>query len=256
MKRSVNYQRSLLPVVGAIIIALVSAWLLAGCSSGLVRGGHPDEDPFNPGVWPPNSKPGGKTYGEWSGVWWAWALNQPLSHNPIVDLTGQDAHWGQSEFVSEEEEMFFLVGTYGEAAERACSVPAGKSILFPIENEAYLLNLPTDTEEEARRCIRVEADHVATMEVTVDGRALGGLRNYRFQSPGFFAVNLDPQEPLWPGVVLPADCPTVADGYWICLEPLENGEHTVTWYAKKISPAEWPDVNVFEQTIIYHLTVQ
>ena len=35
----------------------------------------------NPGILPPNSKLGGKTYGQWNAQWWKWALSLPVDEN-------------------------------------------------------------------------------------------------------------------------------------------------------------------------------
>jgi hypothetical protein len=49
----------------------------------------------NPGVLPPNSRPHGQTYGEWSAAWWKWALEKSVVESPLLDTTGANCAIGQ-----------------------------------------------------------------------------------------------------------------------------------------------------------------
>src|SRR5262245_30922229 len=83
----------------------------------------------NPGVLPPHSEAFGKTYAEWSVRWWRWLLSQPFDSNPTIDTSGTDCANGQS------GPVWFLAGSPVKSAiTRACDVPAGKAVLFPIIN--------------------------------------------------------------------------------------------------------------------------
>src|SRR5438874_2855988 len=44
------------------------------------QGGNP-----KPGIHPPNSKPYGLSYGEWSAQWWQWSLQIPTATNANFD---------------------------------------------------------------------------------------------------------------------------------------------------------------------------
>src|SRR2546426_11911178 len=76
----------------------------------------------NPGVLPPHSHSYGKTYAEWSEVWWQWALSFPAATNPIADLTGADCALGQTgpDAFPVERPVWFLAGTFGSPATRTC----------------------------------------------------------------------------------------------------------------------------------------
>jgi hypothetical protein len=84
-------------------------------------------------ILPPNSKPYGKAYGEWSGAWVRWLFSIPAEISPILDLTGQDAAAGQSGIV------WFLVPTFGGIAERSVTIPAGT--YGPAVDDGYCLML-------------------------------------------------------------------------------------------------------------------
>src|SRR5437762_7672685 len=74
-------------------------------------------------VFPPDSRPFGKKYKEWSTEWWQFAYSIPVSENPLLDETGEKCVVGQHGAV------WFLVGVFntsGTAVRNECSVPAGK----------------------------------------------------------------------------------------------------------------------------------
>src|SRR5438105_7459590 len=90
----------------------------------------------NPGVHPPNSKPYGLTYDQWSARWWQWIFSIPSAVNPNLEGTAldpdpttvHDCAQGQS------GQVWFLGGRFnsGPTTERACTIPAGRSLLFPV----------------------------------------------------------------------------------------------------------------------------
>ena len=103
-----------------------------------------------PRVAPPQSQPYGASYGEWGAAWWQWALAQPASANPLFDSTGEYCGAGQS------GQVWFLAGTFGGSAERTCTVPAGRALLLPVLNIAYIRDPgETITVEEMRQTIEV-----------------------------------------------------------------------------------------------------
>src|SRR5207237_9991228 len=83
----------------------------------------------NPGVFPPDSRPFGLTYGEWSAKWWQWAYSLPVDKNPFFDeTTCKNGTNGQS------GDVWFLTGVFNTSgtAVRPCDVPEGKALFFPI----------------------------------------------------------------------------------------------------------------------------
>lgn len=91
----------------------------------------------------------GKTYREWSALWWQWLHSIPASTNPLLDTTGE--HCGEGQFAFENDTVWFLAGTAGGAAERYCTVPRRKALLYPLVN-AFFINGPGEnyTVEEKR----------------------------------------------------------------------------------------------------------
>src|SRR5262249_20394902 len=52
--------------------------------------------PVLPGVFPPNSRFFGQTYGEWTADWWTWFMEHPLTGHPGLDDGLFDVTSGQS----------------------------------------------------------------------------------------------------------------------------------------------------------------
>ena len=69
--------------------------------------------------------------------WWEWVMAIPPEINPLDDDTGENCD------VDQQGPVWYLVGTPGDteagdviigSAERECTIPEGKRILFPIIN--------------------------------------------------------------------------------------------------------------------------
>jgi hypothetical protein len=232
--------------------SLLLVTLVMGCG-GLEKGGQPVISTPNAGVFAPSSTPYGKTYGEWSALWWQWALRTPERESPMTHADKAP--------VEDAGPVVFLAGTFGMGAERSCTVPAGKAILFPVVNWAYFGNLDSDTEPVMRAGVKYAADHATNLWASVDGVPLHGLQGFRFQSPDLFLIAFDPVDPLFGPLdprppYPPLTYPCFADGFWVMLEPLAPGEHTLAWGGKAVFQATYPNVDVFEQDITYHVTVE
>ncbi len=71
----------------------------------------------NPGVLPPHSNAYGKTYGEWSILWWQWLASAPLDQNPGLDEDGEFINYGQS------GQVWFLAPNFGGVDVRTGTIP-------------------------------------------------------------------------------------------------------------------------------------
>jgi hypothetical protein len=217
-------------------------------------------DNINRGVHPIHARFQGLTYGQWSAIWWQQAFLATPSDDCPLQSRGQ---------------MFFLDG-FGPPA-RSCTIPTGKHIMFPIFNAEWSVfeaegaltasggitscfvfgvpirdingNLITGTDDSSlRACAVSQARHAlgpgTTLEAVVDGRTLVNLAHYEAESPPFdfnvVAGNLG-------GVPEPSHA--VADGFWIILNPLSAGVHTVHFLGTAIFPETSPPTPVtFEET--------
>ncbi|HEY5909892.1 MAG TPA: hypothetical protein VJA21_04730 [Verrucomicrobiae bacterium] len=201
------------------------------------------------GVFPLHSKPYGKSYGEWAVAQIQWTMSIPIATSPWAnDTTGEFAAIGQS------GPVWFLGSSLGGSLTRTFTMPAGKAIFVPVNLWVFgavafdcepsvpgvVCDVPTLYAAAAEA-----ADAAVVLAVSVDGRPIRNLRNYRAVSPGPFGVTV-PADNI-SGVPAGTHFPQVADGYFVILEPLSVGRHTI-----------WVNVvnaNGFETTLAYNITV-
>lgn len=172
-----------------------------------------------------DSYPYGLSYGEWTVKWWQWILSIPTSHNPILDQSGENAAINQP-----TEHVWFLGGRVGSEDKnfpfRSCSIPAGRSILFPVINcEANPIEFPElKTKEDL-------INHVVNDENTIVEKTC--LLNdisidvQRVKSdPEIFEVKLNDDNIY---NVNGGETIACADGYWVFLKPLPQGEYSLSF---------------------------
>jgi hypothetical protein len=200
----------------------------------------------NPNVYPPDSKPYNLTYGEWSAKWWQWVLLLPQDINPLLDNTGEDCARNQSGAV------WFLAGTTGGSVVRTCTIPEGNAILFPVLNFVNIRTLPTETEQDLRVIPKDQADKATILEASVDGVSLQDLQNYRAQSPALFNVTF-PENNLFG--IPPGSSEAVADGYWVMLQPLPAGQHTIQFRGAYVDVTGAGGAGNIVTEATYHLTI-
>jgi hypothetical protein len=200
----------------------------------------------NPGVFPPNSKPYGKTINEWTAEWWKYVLSFPADTNPLADATGAHCAQGQS------GPVFFLVGTTGGPAVRnKCVVPAGKAILFPIINVISAVPEDSSNAQDLIDLVTWYEGQVDRTEARIDGVDLQDvLATYRFPSPIFSF------DGATPGIFSPAyeghrDI-GFSDGWWVMLKPLTPGKHTIHFLGHQLVPDYGVD---FTTEVSYRITV-
>lgn len=188
----------------------------------------------------------GKTIGEWSATWWQWSLSIPAATNPMLDNSGIFCD------VAQKGPVWFLAGIFiGGTAERNCTIPNGKYILFPIANAFWINSAwddPNNTEADYRQFANdfLPPSVGGDLEATLNGNPI--IFNpktpiIRSQSPVFSAkFPADNIFALDPGIL--TDFPIVSDGFWVMLPPLSKGTHVLHFRAGQA------------QDVTYHLTVQ
>jgi len=177
----------------------------------------------------------GKTIGEWSVKWWQWALAIPALTNPML---GGDCEQGQ------QGPVWFLAGVWGGGtAERSCTVPKGKYILFSIANVIWI-QTPDDDELEPQckgneTCWRQHANDFlppsigGELEATLDGNPIIFNPNtpiIRSQSP-VFTASFPPDNVFGLALSQLTGRPIVSDGFWVMLPPLSPGVHILHFEA-------------------------
>jgi hypothetical protein len=220
----------------------------------------------NPNVFPPDSMPYGKTYGQWAAAHWQWLYSLPANHNPLFDTA--DVSAGQT------GDVWFLGGTYTTtattngtilgAASRNCTIPEGKALFFPIVDAESAIAEGSGTDfGELFASSQALIDHVSGVSCMVDGQAVQNIVHYRAQSPEFtwgplpsnnvVAVSSGDFADYTNGLT----SPSVADGYYLMLQPLADGSHTIHFTgAINLSVANGDPFDFsFQLDITYNLTV-
>ncbi|HEY9614953.1 hypothetical protein [Allocoleopsis sp.] len=200
----------------------------------------------NPRIAPIQSHPDGKTYGQWAADWWKWAAQTPASNNPLLDKGDCS--------VEQKGHVWFLGGTFsGQPAERNCTVPTGTKLFFPLVNILSSAFQSDPPEQRTEVYLRTQADNffkqLTLLEATIDGVPVKKPTQYLVKSP-IFNVKLPPEnifglnDTIAPELLL---SPSVDQGYYLFLQPLPPGKHTITWKAK---------VGTFEQNVTYNIVVK
>lgn len=181
---------------------------------------------------------------ELTGEWWQWAYSIPTGQNPQLDPTGQYCMVGQ------RGPIWFLAGVSGGGAEmtRACSVPEGKALFFPVIN-SFWNNTPSTNPDcgqsgenyDVRTLISyiktTGIDSAHDLSVTVDGKVLDQKQIQHVLSlpfPTVFPADNVYGPDVCHGQPLPAGVysPSMDDGYYVLLAPLKVGPHTLQFHGE------------------------
>jgi hypothetical protein len=203
----------------------------------------------NPRVIPPQARPHGRSYSEWSAAWWQWLWSAPVDVNPGLDETGEFVDYGQSGAV------WFIAPNYGfgQSDVRYATIPPGKMLFIDIAGffSSFEVEDPSVTTVEELRALCAEAvDQIGEIIFRVDNVPLQDIERYRVQSPTFEYVLPENNMFQWWGIPVGAGTydPGVADGYYVMLAPLSAGEHTIYIFA---------DLGFWGTSeVMLHLTVQ
>jgi len=185
--------------------------------------------------------------------WWQWALEVPASQSPLTDQTGQFATANQPHGA-----VWFLAGNEGGATVRSITVPAGKALFFPIVNivdvedgvavggggMVFSAKKPLQT---AQAFVSTVIATATAMFCSVDGNAVPITSNNLEQSTPF-ALNLDSGNLF--GVPAGVYFPAVDSGYYVLVQPLSPGQHTIHFGGTQTYQG------IFSLDVTYHITVQ
>ncbi|MEF8701522.1 MAG: PEP-CTERM sorting domain-containing protein [Candidatus Accumulibacter sp. UW20] len=176
----------------------------------------------------PDQPVAGKSQLEWSQEWWQWALGAPASDNPLLDPDGSLAQVGNN------GPVFFVAGSiFGVPTDRTFTVPAGRPIFFPVINNLWIETPPIVCFPDfpcALDQITPFITDATDLHATLDGQNLliPDALGFRQTSSEFFLIAL-PDDNLFGA---PEDAyPAVSDGYWVAVEGLSPGPHTLIFGA-------------------------
>jgi hypothetical protein len=178
----------------------------------------------------------GKTIGEWSAEWLKWMVVIPTNQNPMLDPDGSSAGVGQP-----DGNVFFLgfvPGFTPGTVTRSFTVPEGKYLFLPVMfYEADNVNtFPPLSVEELRDQAAGIVDNPIELHASIDGIEVPNLLEHRAISPVFsFFYEIADNFHTWAFNGQPITGlidPVIADGYWLMVEPLPPGVHTLHFGGK------------------------
>lgn len=192
------------------------------------------------GIIPPQARVEGRTYGQWSALWWQWLYSIPWANSPVNDPTGANCGQGQ------HGQVWFLAETWIPNNTtntfdftRDCTIPAGKMLFVALLNAENSLpeaaTLPqwdgtwSGGPNSLAGITQGWMDSASVARLTIDGRVFDVLHQppFRVQAgydQGSATYTLAPDNILG----LPAGTyPFFADGYYVMLAPLSAGDHTL-----------------------------
>lgn len=178
-----------------------------------------------------------------SAGWWQWSLSIPYSVNPLsIAWTKEEA--AQYCGVGQQGSMWFIGGFVVDAAlyqdndpnndpvvpdliKRNCTIPPNTYLFLPVINaECSAIEGNGKNKQELAACASGLIDLVDELSVKVDHVSLKGIKRSRVRSDLFYFA-LPPGDVLGKYGQSPNPSPSVADGYYALLKPLEPGQHEV-----------------------------
>jgi hypothetical protein len=217
---------------------VVALGLLAGCGGPDPATGGLEQKPAeaavtehhrrnpNPALFEKDARPYGRSMEHWLEQWVRWVYSVPADRNPFLDPT-IDSNQDQS------GPVFFLApGDRTNTIPRHRAIAVTQSIVsndYPCPDPTFQPAPGQSLYDFLMSAIKPGQDAVQTVEATLDGEVLTGLRDYRTTSDGLFSVvgDLSLQSPL-DSCITGTRQPMVADAYLYLIKPLEPGRHLLT----------------------------
>jgi hypothetical protein len=203
-------------------------------------------DDLNPGIYSIDSKPFGVSYGNWLAKYSQWFIQFPADLHPREHYTPERCSAAQS------GPVWFLTDILAGDVERTCIIPSDKAILLPVLSGRCWTDesdpVPM-TDQEITKCA-MAGNEYGVISAMLDGRTIKDLNSYRTQSP-FFNITV-PENNIYNN--LPGVWKAKADGFFLFLEPLPPGNHTLRTTVSVFNPIA-PESN-FAATLKYLLVVK
>ncbi len=227
---------------------------LLALSSGLLILTNSGMASANGSVVPPQGGLLTRIYSGLSAGWWKHFIELPIAEDgshPYFDQTGDLVAFGQ------HGALWYVAAPLTLPApgpiERAYSVPRQTWLFFalPVVECSSLEPDPFfgGTPREQRRCAKFWADFIQDVFFELDGVPIENIARHRIASPQFRFVAPDANILFVPGGV---GGTAVSDGYFVLLNPLSTGSHTLHFGGMYIGTP----FGDFGSEITDHLTVE
>lgn len=202
-------------------------------------------DNLNPGIYSKDSAPFGISYGDWIAKFWTWFIQIPADVHPREHYTPERCATAQS------GPVWFLTDIVVATDERNCTIPSGKAIFLPILNGVSWDDKSNPVPKSEQDVIEgaTAGNEYAVISAMLDGREIKDLMSYRAQS-SWFNITV-PDNNVFnnkPGVYK-----AIADGFFLFVEPLPPGNHTLQYTVSVLNPVA-AEYN-YAATLKYNLKV-
>jgi hypothetical protein len=178
--------------------------------------------------------------------WQQWALSIPLAVNPQLGADNANPSLDYAAagkcVIGQRGSVWFLAGTFGGGTvTRTCSVPDNKFLFFPVVN-AVNFNTPNVCGQgpenlsvsDLRGFSASFINSVSNLRVELDGVPVRQLRRLKSEVFEIALPESNVFDPLCSPLNVPAGIfsPAVDDGYYVTLDPLKKGPHTLHIHAE------------------------
>lgn len=195
---------------------------------------------LNPGIYSTDESPFGIPYSSWIARWWNWTAGISNTEHPR-DFAERTCDVSQS-----WKDVWFLPDILNGKIVRECQVPAGKAIFIPIttgeqsvaESEEFrgkpLNEVKDSLIKGASYCDNYNTERVAE----IDGQKIQGLEGnspYRTNTSELFNLTWG-ENNIYD--VKPQTSPAFAEGWFLFVKPLPQGDHTIKIQSKISNPSD------------------
>jgi hypothetical protein len=198
-------------------------------------------DALNPDLYSINENPFGASYSTWIARWMNWTHGIPSEEHPR-DFAERTCNVSQT-----WKDVWFLPDILAGNIVRQCEVPFGKAIFVPItvgwqsqaESEEFQGRPVEEIEDELIKNAFYCNDHNVERAVEIDGQKIQGLEGsnpYRTNTTGL--INLSYGENNIYEVKGPIVSPAFAEGWFLFVKPLPEGDHTIKIHSKIANPTD------------------
>jgi hypothetical protein len=195
---------------------------------------------LNPGIYSTDESPFGIPYPTWIARWWNWTAGISNTEHPR-DFAERTCDVSQS-----WKDVWFLPDILNGKIVRECQVPHGKAIFIPIttgeqsiaESEEFrgkpLNEVKDSLIKGASYCDNYNTERVAE----IDGQKIQGLEGnspYRTNTSELFNLTWG-ENNIYD--VKPQTSPAFAEGWFLFVKPLPQGDHIIKVHSKISNPTD------------------
>jgi hypothetical protein len=185
--------------------------------------------------------------------WWKWALENPINDNALLDQTGANTNKDQN------QDNFFLAGTIGDGPiHRKIEIGGSnnsKKLFFPVVCvECSELEFPFNVSDQLTQLETAThefIDGVTHMHASIDG--INYIQNAERVKSDQFTIHF-PVDNIYRvvyNIVKESDARAYSDGFWLLVDPLTEGTHTLRFGGELITRDNFE----FSTDVTYEITV-